>query len=214
MRPLQRISLEVVDEQPPMRYPSRIEGVFGDYLTLAAPLRQGVPVPLHDGTSLRVTLFHAGGAHGFETQVIGREPGRVPLLRVSRPRRMEAIQRRQYFREPAVVRTLCGNSGEDGHEITGVTRNLGGGGLCIRTKDLRALHRLLAERNRDDPLWVEIGLPDRPLRAVVNLAWCQIDDHETSADLAFEFLDLPNAERERLIKYLFSLQRAALRKGL
>ena len=128
MRPNQRVTLELTDSEPVVRYHSRIEGVDVDCLLLAAPIHQGRTVALSVGTKLRVTLFHNGGAHAFETAVVGREGFPVPLLRVERPIRMEALQRRQFFREPAVVRSLCSLTRSGRSEIQGVTRNIGGGG--------------------------------------------------------------------------------------
>ncbi len=213
MRANQRVTLEVPDSDPPVRYHSRIEGVEAEYLTLAAPQYHGASLPLRPGTQLRVTLFHASGAHAFETVVLARESKPTPVLLVERPKRLVALQRRQYFREPAVVKTLCGNDPDSKLLISGLTRNLGGGGVCLRTHDVKILRRVMAERSDGEPMWVEIILPGHPVQALAELTWCQISADDDHADLAFEFIDLADTERERLIRYLFTLQRDAIRKG-
>lgn len=213
MRVNQRVTVEVTDTEPVERYRSRICAVEADHIKLAAPIQRGAPVPFSVGTSLRVTLFHGGGAHAFTTTVVGRETTPEPILKVSRPAELEALQRRQFFREPAVVKTLCSTKPDDELSVEGYTRNIGGGGVLLRTRNLKALRELLRRRGQQDPLWLEIGLPDHPLRAVANLVWCYFTPEQDHADLAFEFIDLAEAERERLIQYLFVLQREALRKG-
>lgn len=213
MRANQRITVEVKDAEPPVRYQSRIENVTAEHIVLAAPLQGGVPVPLRVGTALRVTLFHAGGAHAFDTTIVGRQAEPTPVLQVERPTRMMALQRRQFFREPAVVKTLCMTTSEQALQIECVTRNIGGGGLCCRTRDVNMLRHIRQQMSEDEPLWVELHLPGRPLQCLAELAWCHFEGDDY-ADLAFEFVDLPESERERLIRYLFVLQREALRKGV
>jgi c-di-GMP-binding flagellar brake protein YcgR len=213
MRPNQRVTFEVMDGEPGNRYVSRIEGVASDHLLLAAPFANGAPVLLRAGTPLRVTLFHAGGAHAFETAILARVPGTTPAYQVNRPERLLAIQRRQFFREPAVVETFCSKSADHPVRIEGLTRNIGGGGILLRTQQIKVLKELVADRRTDEPFWIELSLPDRPLHALADLAWLNIEEDHGAADLALEFLDLPDAERERLIRYLFVLQREALKKG-
>ena len=213
MRPNQRVTFEVLDGDPGNRYVSRIEGVAANHLVLAAPFAHGAPILLRNGTKLRVTLFHAGGAHAFETDIIGRVPGTIPAYQVNRPERLLAIQRRQFFREPAVVETFCSKSADHPTRIEGLTRNIGGGGVLLRTQQVQNLQVLIEDRRTDEPFWIELSLPDHPLHAIADLAWLKIEDDQAAADLALEFLDLPDAERERLIRYLFVLQREALKKG-
>lgn len=213
MRPNQRISFEVLDGEQGNRHVSRIEGVAAQHLLLAAPFAHGTPVLLRNGTRLRVTLYHAGGAHAFETEVLGRVTAATPLYQVRRPERLIAIQRRQYFREPAVVETFCARDAHSPLRVEGLTRNIGGGGVLIRTHQVAQLREMVADRRVDEPVWVALRLPDRPLQAMANVAWLNIEEDESAADLALEFVDLSDVERERLIRYLFTLQRDALKKG-
>lgn len=213
IRTNQRVTIERLDLDPPERYLSRIEGVDSEQIVLACPVRQGAPVPVHIGENLRVTLFHAGGAHAFQTVVVDRAAGQVNFLHVERPQRLEALQRRQFFREPTLLKTICSTAADGEQRVEGVTRNIGGGGLCFRTKDLKGLRLMLQARVPEQPVWVEIELPDHPLCAVADMAWLQESEDGRYADLAMEFLDLAEPERERLIRYLFVLQRDALRKG-
>lgn len=209
----QRVTLEIPDADPPVRYTSRIEAVESDALLLAAPTVRLTPVPIQPGVSLRVTLFHNGGAHAFTTQVRDRDMVPMPVLRVELPERLEALQRRQYFRQPATVRTLCRTRDTVHALVAGLTRNLGGGGICLRTRDIEAASNLLASTANHEPVWVEVVLPDRPIAALAVLAWSRSDLEEGYIDLGLDFVDLSDSERERLIRFLFVLQREALRKG-
>jgi len=213
MRPNQKVSFEVLDGEPGNRHVSRIEGVSPEHLMLAAPLQHGAPVIFRNGTKLRVTLYHPGGAHAFETVILGRVNATTPAYQVKRPETLTAIQRRKYFREPAVVETLCSVDEDAPERVQGLTRNIGGGGVLMRTHQVGKLKVLIAERE-DQPVWIELSLPDRPLDARCEVAWLSVEEDLTAADLALEFVDLPDHERERLIRFLFALQRDALKKGI
>jgi c-di-GMP-binding flagellar brake protein YcgR len=214
MKPNQRVAVEIASEGELSRFPSRVEDVGAETVTLAGPTERGQPVRLASGTSLRVVLFHEGSVQAFDTVVVESELYPVPLLTVRRPQRLIALQRRRYFREPAVVRTLCRRNGGDEHQLEGYTRNLSGGGFALRTKQLDLLSRMLEDIEGDEPLWIEVQLPDRPLQALATLAWWSVSETEHLADLAFEFVDLAEVERERLIRHLFTLQRNALKRGV
>ncbi len=213
MRVNQRVTVEVLEGEPPERYASRIEGVTERHLALAEPVRDGAQVVLRVGTELRVTMFYGGGAHAFQTRVIGRDHLPTPVMLVDRPRRIETLQRRQFFRESAVVQTLCASTGEGPAQFEGLTRNLSGGGVCLRTRDVKAVSAMIADGSLSSPFWLELRLPSESLRAVAQVVWCQVSEDGKTADLAFEFVDLQDGDRERLIRYLFVLQREAIRKG-
>ena len=215
MKPNQRVAVEVTEYGEPMRFPSRVEDVTPACVVLAGPSERGQPIRVADGSHIRVILFVEGGVHAFDSVVVDSELFPVPLVKVRRPTRITALQRRMFFREPAVVRTLCRReAGDETLCLEGYTRNLSGGGLALRSTDIDSLIAMLAVAEPDEPLWVEVQLPDHPMRALAVLTWWSINDVEGHADLAFEFLDLAEAERERLIRYLFTLQRNALRRGV
>jgi len=153
-------ALEVVDEHGPSRFPSRIEDVAADFLTLAGPSEKGQPVRLALGTQLRVVLFQDQGVHAFDTVVEQCDLYPIPLLKVRRPERIVALQRRKYFRESASVRTICRHSSGEEIKLEGWTRNVSGGGFALRTHQLNSVRQILAQPESDDAMWVEVGLPD------------------------------------------------------
>ena len=215
MKPNQRVAVEVTLDDVPTRFPSRIEDVTADCLVLAGPTERGQPLRLAAGTTVRVILFMDGGVHAFESVVVDCHLFPVAMLHVRRPQRIVALQRRKFFREPAVIRTLCSRGGDETElSIEGWTRNLSGGGFSLRTTQVTQLQHLVEASDPDDPLWIEVQLPDHPLRALAVMCWWQINEADGVADLAFEFLDLADAERERLIRYIFTLQRNALKRGV
>lgn len=213
MRPNQRVTIEVVGVEPVVRYASRIEGINKSDLLLSAPNQQSATIPFSVGTQLRVTLFHQGGAHAFETTVLGRQMRPVPVLVVQRPNQLESLQRRRFFRQAAVVRCRCRPAPDSDLVVDGLTRNLGGGGVCLRTRDAKQAAALLAAC-ANQPLWIEVLLPEQPLTAWAKVVWSSRDEEEGCVDLALNFIDLEDEERERLIRYLFVLQRETLKKGI
>lgn len=212
MRERQRVTVEVPGHQPPLRYQSRIEGLLRDQVLLSSPLFDGEVLPIPLGATLQVTLYESGGAMAFETVVLHHAAEPVPVLVVQRPSRLAPVQRRRFFREPAVLPVLCRATPDSRPATDGLTRNVSGGGLLVRTMALRELADLLGELSPGAPFWLDLMLPDRPLQAHGALRWWRIDETEHQADLAFEFCDLLEPERQRLIRYLFVHQREALRK--
>ncbi|NWG76709.1 MAG: PilZ domain-containing protein [Rubrivivax sp.] len=212
MRERQRVTVEVPGQDPPLRYLGRIEGLLRDQVLISSPLYGGEALPIPVGTPLLVTLYENGGPMAFESQVLHRGDGAVPVLSVTRPAALAPVQRRRFFREPAVLPVKCRSAASRTPTMGGLTRNLSGGGALIRTLELRALAELLEQLAPGEPFELAVGLPDSPLEIRGALRWWRLDDADQQADLAFEFLDLDETERQRLIRFLFVHQREALRK--
>lgn len=212
MRLRQRVTVEVVGQQPPLRYTSRLESLESEHLLLTPPHFGGGVVPLEVGCRLQVTLFDDGTAQTFAAEVAEPLESDGARLRITRPRRLVPVQRREHFREPAVLPIRCRLAAGSPVAVHGLTRNVSGGGLLMRTESLAELTTLLEQLPAGAPLWLELNLPRERLDSAADLRWWGVDEAALQADLAFSFDRLPVAAREGLIRFLFDHQRQALRK--
>jgi c-di-GMP-binding flagellar brake protein YcgR len=214
MRENQIVTIEIPPEGPRAQYASRVEALDNEGIVLAAPLEGNEVVPLFTGQRLAVVVAYgrSGEARRFITTVLWQRSHPLPLIKVARPERIERVQRRRFFREDVLLRGFCRRSTQIEPPVAMVTRNLSGGGALVRVR-LRGGPEWLRQLQRGGHLWLELhlasGLPLESLARIVRLH-LEVE----AVDLALEFENLPELERERLIKYLFRLQREALRKGL
>jgi c-di-GMP-binding flagellar brake protein YcgR len=173
-----------------------VERVFDRSVTIRVPDGEMVPPEFDAGDAVTVTYHERFGLYTFPGRVSLREEGR---LLVERTGDTEEVQRRQYVRlaEPVPVECLSVD------DVTGklfsleaTTMNVSGGGLAIET------NRLSTSGSR-----VVVVL--RPEAQPPILAVATVIASERSAPGANEvvtrltFAAVAEADRERLIKYVF-----------
>jgi hypothetical protein len=184
------VELDVTEGDWPGLYPSRIESVAGRNITLLAPTRDNVWVPLRPGTGLVARATSSRGVLSWDTRVIERrvlsssappvlarssttrDPRR--FLLVGRPDKLLIVQRRAFFRVPARFSVLvlptqvsgapaenATSLGESAaREQAALLVDLSGGGAALRTTTASLLPLRPA-----DWLRVRLPLPDRHARS-------------------------------------------------
>jgi c-di-GMP-binding flagellar brake protein YcgR len=235
IQPNQRVLLESSDGVTAGRVRTRIEDVRPDCVVVAAPLDTD-PIRLHSGDHIRLLIYNELGLHALDGVVIGFEAVPIAMVLIEL-RAMRVLQRRQYHRQAVALPVTCfwtsharlalaelGQLDPEGDASATVadepavrcllayTVNLSGGGIACRATSLDEVRVLLGEMDPNLRLTVELHLPNVPLRAEAALRWCAIDEEAGHADMALEFVDLSEAQRERLIRYVFALQRSALKQ--
>jgi c-di-GMP-binding flagellar brake protein YcgR len=135
--PEMRVEVEVMGGEWTGVYATRVASVAGRDVTLEAPIRDGVFVPLRPATPLLVRALSPGGILSFDSEVIGRAAGPPPVVVVARPPRLLVVQRRDSFRVltrlPVLFDRAAPASLTDARETAGVTVNLSCGGAALRS---------------------------------------------------------------------------------
>lgn len=213
------VELEVTDGPTKGRYRTRVENVHDDgRLLLAAPMKGGVRVFIPRDTSVVVHALKADRARGARyvghASVIGRqEEGGVVMLVVAVPR-WERVQLRSWARVTATVpvkyRPLRPPHERPACWISTESRDIGGGGLMLRTKHLLEPGQFLE---------LAIELPQRPVQAVAEVVRVQAPDDregepETGYAAALKFVTIAEPDRDRIIRFVLRRQAEMRRMGL
>ncbi len=190
-------------------YPSRVEDLEREMVTLAWPTDGGMRITLHLEESLYLSYTGTDAVYGIQGTIkqIIHEP--VPLVRVRLFGRVERIQRREYVRVQAnlpVELTLSSPVG-DGPvpaiaHFFARTLELSAGGMAIQHKESIPLGSLFD---------IRLTLPGNssPLEfsaKVVRSSIFRDAFNEKMHRYGMMFLHVPEGHRSRLVKFVFDVQ--------
>lgn len=194
------------------RFRSRVEAVLDSELLVAAPIKGGALVPVQPGTVIKVTYVDTVAIYTYWCEIISRNGNIPPTLTLGRPIGFKKIQRRNFIRMdvklPVTLQRLNGEYAGTGESFTVTTADLSGGGMLFTTSNELAAGDLLEgtiELTGKDNIKV-IG---RIVRIIENPPKAE---HRFSA--GFEFIAIDEADRDKIIRYIFDQQRELRRKGL
>jgi c-di-GMP-binding flagellar brake protein YcgR len=215
-----RLELEVFDSLNKKITPlftSQFEQVLDeDMAVIAAPIFEGVIFPIHRGWLMNVFFLESGDFYKFEAQVLSRaKKGNLSFLKIKILSGVEKVQRREFFRfecilpvKYRVVENL--DESEDTKELIkdAVTRNISGGGVCIRLDeelDINKLIECVLSLNKSKKL--------RFFGKVVRKS--KMDENvplKFEAGVLFEKINY--RDREAIIRFIFEEQRKLRKKGM
>jgi c-di-GMP-binding flagellar brake protein YcgR len=184
---------------------------------IAAPILEGAIYNIHIGALMNVYFILDGELYKLKARVMERKRiDNIALLGMKILGDIERIQRRQFFRFeyslPFKYRIVeepnnSNDSKTDKYSMA-ITRDLGGGGLCI-----------LIEEKIDEGIVVEgeLELSEKE-KAKFSGKIIRVSKRESEGkynyDAAIEFYQIDNKVRETIIKYIFEQQRKLRKKGL
>jgi c-di-GMP-binding flagellar brake protein YcgR len=189
----QIVLLRVEDVESPLH--TRVEDVDAKgRLNVAHPADdEAAVVSFTTGRELIVEWINPRGLWRLETRIAGRDNIGVPVLVLAQGEPV-LFQRREYVRAEAVLETYVEPKREGAREVLGRTVDVSGGGF-------RAIADVQLEP--DEPVFFSLQLPDEP-RIDGHAELVRRLDEET---LAFRFSEIDEADRERIIKFVFAEQR-------
>jgi c-di-GMP-binding flagellar brake protein YcgR len=198
----------------PDSYGSRIEQVRGDVLVVDTPMRQREYVAMGQGQRVLLQVTRRHNPYFYETTVVGTEwnDGQQQTL-LRRPGDNAGVQLRRHVRVTVAIADaqywVEGEEGKFGSSLPGSVLDISAGGLLAMTKE---------------------GLPEGAVvltkfalsrQAGSLMASARIlRNYERVSDLGVktfrshgQFVDLPERERDRLIKFVFQCERELRAKG-
>lgn len=214
--PLPRLNqrLEVaVGERGSAQYFSRLVEETAETLRISVPEMEGHSLPLREGEQLRLWYTQSGGYWCLRSNVRHvYHKGEETLVEIERQGEVHRAQRRNHVRVDvslllhAVVEQHAGeqeggSARLTGQRISGVTRNVSGGGVSFRTseqlvtKDRIALTFYLPEHGGD------ITSKGRVVHVTED------PEREGQYIVACVFERMAITDRERIIRFLFFRQR-------
>lgn len=194
-------------------YPSRVEELPSNRITLAAPIKKGKIIPLGRGDIITVYYWTQTAGYSFTTRVIKTGFRRIPTITVERPREMKRIQRRNYLRIPAIL-PITFSVLEDLEHVSrleiyrGETIDISGGGVMFKSP---------IKLTEDVCLEMEITLPRK---GTVNVGGRVVRIREKLGKsgpeffVGVDFSVIDESDRDKIIGFVFQRQREMRRKGL
>ncbi len=186
---------------PNMRFPSRVQRVQDKYLVVSAPFVGGDPLHLrpkeqvilrwHENHLLiAAALQHVCGSLSVKLEILETPP----------------CQRRSYFRWSIVLPLHFLHSQAPNHDwLATRTVDISGGGLCFMWK--KALEQPLYLNDRLD---IRLSFEQRTLQASGRIVGIRRNPAITASHIvAIEFTRIREADRSRIIRYIFRRQCAA-----
>lgn len=193
-------------------YSSRVEEILPDSIILAAPLKRGVIVPLRVGDTITVNYYGKTAGYSFTTKVTATNYKKVPLIAVEKPQEITKIQRRSYIRIPTSipVRFTVLNEQKQPTSLSywSETIDISGGGVAIISP---------IKLSCGGYLDMELDVPRKGIIQVMGRV-ARIEEIKTEYGkkflLGISFLAIDESDRDKIIQYVFELQREMRRKGL
>ena len=194
------------------QYSSRIEDIMDDKLIVAMPFDSKLrPIIPAKGETLYGRAIGKGCRYRLCTVFIDKKAEPIPVWIITKPDMVEKMQSRSYHRvrKSLPVRvSLIDTDGTREEPFDTHTVDLSGGGVRIVVPRRVAVgsHAALEFNN-----FADIGT----LRVMCRIARCVDvghDEHIYHAGAVFK--DLPRLILNRLVKYIFSIEREELAKGL
>ncbi|MGD0153884.1 MAG: flagellar brake domain-containing protein [Thermacetogeniaceae bacterium] len=134
----QRIQLNLVEEHYKGNYYSRVEDIVDDeVIVVAAPVKDGVLVPVNVGDKINMFFWDNTCQYAFEAKVIARANASIPIITIRKCSELQRMQRRSYFRIQAMLKVIFNIEKEDddteSQSYEGLTLNISGGGILLST---------------------------------------------------------------------------------
>ncbi len=201
--------MEIAGAAEDVYYHTLVFEVAGDYLHVAQPEAGFLP---EDGARVKGRFVLGEALYSFSTTVEGRTWSEgEPLLILRRPSRLVRNQRRDYYRYPVILEaeyTLGGGDGDD-QWVEAYTLDLGGGGMRLATDERLQegtelkLRLYLPLQKAEPPELLETAgkiIRSFPLRA-----------KEDKYVYAIQFTRIKEAQRDKIIGFIFALLRRRIR---
>lgn len=197
------------------RYTSRIEDITEEALEVAMPMtRQGVPViPRTEeklygvavGNQCRFRFFTVFKGMGYKDE-------RIPIWYVTKPETMERFQNREFVRVKVNLKAKVRLVDEDGtihdSELVPVV-DLSGSGICLAFE-----HEVEPNTKAGLELAGIPGAGDLDVMCrIVRCSPVERADETVVYHVGAAFQHLPRATANKIVRYLFSVQRANIAKG-
>ncbi|MFO7154846.1 MAG: PilZ domain-containing protein [Caldicoprobacter oshimai] len=184
-----------------------------DEIVITMPMLKGEPVVLSMGQRVRVNFFRERGQFYFDAEVVDRQrTDRVHLIRLKQTSPIHRLQRRSFYRLKINLSVLFRVVEQDFTYdkpcyIKAHTIDISGGGI-----------RLLTDEKLEPGQQVECQIPigerdNLELKGVVvRVVPCVEGNYKF--EVGIKFVDILEAERDRLIQFIFQQQRKLRAKGL
>ena len=189
---------------------SRVEDISGDRLMVAMPVdEKGVPIIPLPGENMICRIAGTGCYYQFNAVYLDKGKAPIPVWFVRKPEFVEKVQNREFVRisvdYPVILRPLDENGAMGGMIFTKAV-DISGGGLAVMNETM--LPKAVLELDNIPGVGM-LRITGKVVRCVKVAAAGDNVFH-----VGFQFLDLSRQHQNRLVKFIFDIQRQSLAKGI
>ena len=192
---------------------SRVEDISGDRLMVAMPVNEkGVPILPLPGENMMCRIAGTGCYYKFNAVYLDKGKAPIPVWFVRKPEFVEKVQNREFVRisvdYPVILRPLDENGAMGGMIFTKAV-DISGGGLAVMNETMLPLGSKAVLELDNIPGVGMLRITGRVVRCV------KVDAAGDNVfHVGFQFLDLSRQHQNRLVKFIFDIQRQSLAKGI
>ncbi|EGO87638.1 flagellar protein [Clostridium botulinum C] len=195
-------------------YNSDIQDIKKDCVAISIPIKDSKYLPLRKKDTVDI-LYHDGNCmYSFSSIVAERTSSNIPLIWINSPKTYKKIQRRKFVRVSvlykgkfAIVDRMFKETKESIKNIKFMECNivdLSGGGMRIRTN---------IEIEKESILTISLPMGNKSmfLKGEVKRIG---KDNTNYKEYGIGFVDISVRQQDEIIKYVFTIMRKQMRKGL
>lgn len=198
-------------------FKSNIQDINKNYIFISIPVFNGNYADLNQNEDIEVIYYDENNVYGFKSKVAGKKSEKISMLVIEKPDKIKKVQRRNFFRidlsvavEYKRIPSNLTNSelikimDKDKDFSKAIMVDLSGGGIRLRTKD---------EIVKNDLFIVKIPINGEKIFITCNCIRV-IKDSITKSNIGgFSFYNIEDAQRDKIISYIFQLMRDLRKKS-
>ncbi|AHF07771.1 flagellar brake protein [Desulfitobacterium metallireducens] len=189
------------------QYKTHLDEVGEKIISVFAPMVQGQLVPLREGTPLKVIFWDEVAAYEINTTIMQRIAVPVAIFILEYSNDIRRVQRRNYVRIPATYLVTFRAVTRQGLSDTqkGTMLDLSGGGMRFQTNEPVEKGAILI---------ATLDLPTGPIQISARVCRMEKEVESKKYSISVDFYQIPERDRDRIIRCVFDLQRDMRKKGL
>ncbi|MBM3803598.1 MAG: hypothetical protein FJW26_14955 [Acidimicrobiia bacterium] len=210
------LQVTFMDEESAHGYSSRVEDMENARICIAWPTENGIRVAVRAGDEVYLSFTREDAAYGLRAKVEKTANEPVPVVVVEQVGSITRTQRREFVRVPSSIPVELIGTPDSAHTdetqvvllIKTRTLDVSGGGFSVYYKDPVALGTIFEAR------FALPGVPDE-FRLRSKLVRCERRSDAQGNRihrLGLMFLDMPERIRSRIVRFVFGVQKSALRR--
>ncbi|HHU76958.1 MAG TPA: hypothetical protein GXZ24_08730 [Firmicutes bacterium] len=220
--------IEVYDDTKEIYYKSIIQEVNRDNIAIGIPMGNRGQLYLYKGDICTFRILHKDAHYYFKSKILGRKrSGRILLYLIDWPEEVKRIQKRAYFRFPCSIEIFywilptseTANKQESkqspfekiieplGPPQKAIMADISGGGLQMVTNQKIPRGNVLALR-----IPMQSKNEKKTFELQGKIVWASTQDKAAKIyRQAAEFINIREAQREEIIRFIFVLSRERIR---
>lgn len=187
-------------------FSTQIESVDGDRIRILTPLYKSILIRLHPGTRIEMSVFDGLNLYQFDAEAIDTViDDKINYTNIKVTSDITKLERRSYFRVEVMQDILVRKKDDENPKdySKGIAIDLSGGGIQFSSTGIISESSIIEIKIELDG--EELNLDGEVLNRVHQ-------EHLRSYKYMVKFIDLDKFTQEKIVRYVFKVQREKLQK--